>query len=128
MEENDGIDEKLVHEILDNFKILANISDNSKDDMLEILVRGICTNILIKTNRRTFPEKLKHVAINIVNDAYLASKNDADLQSVQSMSEFDRTVNFGLADNVKTKLNLIAQKQVEDNEKLINRFRLLYKT
>ena len=47
------------------------------------------------------------------------------------MSEAGRSVTFG-ATQVSTvlanNLNLIAQKQLEENEKLINKFKLLYKT
>jgi len=132
-----SIPSTIVNEILDNVKLLLNIerpTDNTKIDeykrkidIITLYIQAICTNILIKTNRRTFVEDLKYVAIDMIVDKFNSNKTDAELQSIQSMSEYDRSVNFGVSNVQQTKLNLIAQKQVEDNEKLINRYRLLYR-
>ena len=44
------------------------------------------------------------------------------------MSEYDRTVNFGASSILANRLNLIAQKQLDENDMLINKFKLLYRT
>lgn len=127
MENNKGISHELIDDIVDNIKILNNITDSKSDNILELYTEAICTNILIKTNRRIFPPELKYVVIDLVGNKLLSDKNDSELQSIQSMSEFDRSVNFGVSGPLQAKLNLIAQKQLDDNEKLINHFKLLYK-
>ena len=127
MENNKGITDELIDDIVDTIKILNNINDTKLDNLLEIYTRALCTNILIKTNRRIFPPELKYVVIDLVGDKLLSNKDESELQSIQSMSEFDRSVNFGVSNPLQAKLNLIAQKQLDDNEKLINHFKLLYK-
>ena len=97
--------------------------------LLTLYIKIICNNILIRTNRRIFPEKLKYTVIDLVKDKFDSNNtNSEDIQSIQSMSEAGRSVNFGVSSVISNKLNLIAQKQLDENEILINRFRLLYKT
>lgn len=129
MDENkNGITPELISDILQNVKILSGITDNSKDQLLTVYINMICNNILIKTNRRVFVPELKYVVINLVKDKYDTIQTDADLQSVQSMSEYDRSVTFGVSEPIKYKLNLIAEKQLDENENLINKYKLLYRT
>lgn len=129
METNDrGITPELITDILNNVKISKGIADTSKDSLLILYIKAICTNILIKTNRRMFVPDLKYIVIDLVMDKYDSLIANAELTSIQSMSEYDRTVTFGVSGPLQYKLNLIANKQLDDNEKLINRFRLLYKT
>ena len=97
--------------------------------LLTLYIRMICENILIKTNRRIFPEPLKNVVINLVKDKFDSNNtNNPELNSIKSMSEYDRTVSFGASSTLETRLNLIAQKQLDENEQLINKFKLLYRT
>ena len=102
------------------------------DDIIALLtlyIKMICNNILIKTNRRMFPPDLKYVVVNLTKDKFDSNnKSDPELQIIKSMSEYDRSVNFGTSDTLQTRLNLIAQKQLDENEQLINRFKLLYRT
>ena len=98
-------------------------------NLLTYYINEICNNISIKTNRTKFPEGLKYLAIELTNDAYeMYNSNTTDnKQSIQSMSETGRTVNFGISDTWKTKYQILINRQLNDNEKLINRYRLLYK-
>lgn len=154
MEENQdqnqdrGITEELIQEILDNVCLVLNIVEPEQpeeeteeyekekaeyDRIIEILklyIQAICTNILIKTNRRMFIPDLKYIVCNLVVDKYTndIGSNDSDINSIQSMSEAGRSVNFGISNALLNKLNLIAQKQIEENETLINKYKLLYKT
>lgn len=135
---DDGITTNLIQDILNNVKIILNLTDTNKDNLLIIYINAICHNLLIKTNRKVFVEDLKYVVIDLVKNKYIdylgTIKSTDDIttnQSIQSMSEAGRSVTFG-ATQVSTvlanNLNLIAQKQLEENEKLINKFKLLYKT
>lgn len=110
-------------------KLLPEIKPGEKS-ILEFYINKICNDILIKTNRNSFPIGLKHLVIQLTLDAFEIYKADniEDKQSIQSMSETGRTVNFGVSDTWKTKYQILINKQLNDNEKLINRYRLLYKT
>lgn len=151
-ENNDrGITEKLIKEILENVCLILDIKepvlpenprpeqqeqyDKEKAEydntiaLLTLYIKMICNNILIKTNRRMFPPDLKYVVVNLTKDKFDSNnKSDPELQIIKSMSEYDRSVNFGTSDTLQTRLNLIAQKQLDENEQLINRFKLLYRT
>ena len=129
MEENNGITQELINFILTNVKLMLGIEDASQDSLLTLYINIICHNFLIRVNRRVFPEKAKYLMIDLVKDKFDSNNTtDPQLQAIQSMSEYDRTVNFGVTSTVANKLNLIAQKQLDNNEILINKFKLLYKT
>lgn len=129
MENNDrGITPELITDILNNIKLLRGITDSSKDALITLYIKAVCTNILIKTNRRMFVPDLKYVVMDLVMDVYDSLINNQELGSIKSMSEYDRTVTFGIEEHLKYKLDLIAKKQLDDNEKLINRYKLLYRT
>ena len=116
-----GITGALIDEILQWVKSMNGITDASQDELLTLYIRAVCTNILIKTNRRVFPPELKYVVIDLVRDKFsLNNTNDPELNAIKSMSEAGRIV--------AAKLKLIAEKQLADNERLINKFKLLYKT
>ena len=137
------IDEKLFEFIYSQVLLLNGVTipgaDASQDEknkyeqlknLLTYYINEICNNILIKTNRNTFPEGLKYLAVELTNNAYemYNSNNTDNNQTIQSMSETGRTVNFGVSDTWKTKYQILINRQLNDNEKLINRYRLLYKT
>ena len=124
-----GITGVLIDEIMQAVKIINGITGSNLDELLTIYIKAICTNILIKTNRRKFPPDLKYVAIDLVRDKFsLTDADNPDLNAIKSMSEAGRSVTFGATDVIKARLELLAEKQITDNEKLINKFKLLYKT
>lgn len=128
--------------ILDNVKLLIGLdelSDKATEedkkqhkntiDKLTFYINYLCKQILIKTNRYNFPEDLKYLVINLTCDTYdLHMKPSEENTEVQSVSETGRSVTFGTNDSYKTKFQMLIAKQIEDNEKQINRYRLLYKT
>lgn len=135
------ISDELMEFILSNIKIylgIKELSENATDEqkaeyqfqekLLKLYINMICKNIIIKTNRNKFPEDLRYLVIDLVKDKFDSNKTDDEIQSIQSMSETGRSVNFGTSNVLSAKLNLIAQKQIDENEKLINRYRLVYKT
>ena len=78
-----------------------------------------------------FVPELKYIVVDLVKDKFdLNNGNtaDSDIQSIQSMSEAGRSVNFGVPNVIANRLNIIAQKQLNDNQAIINKYRLLYKT
>lgn len=139
-EKNDkGITIELIRDILSNVKLVLNITDISKDNLLILYIDMICNKILLKVNRRMFPIELKYIVIDLVKNAYIMYLNDlkgindigTSNNSVQSMSEAGRSVSFGatnISNDLANKLNVLAQKQIDENEFLINKKKLLYKT
>lgn len=127
-ENKNGITDELINEILANVKLIKAITDSSKDELLTLYIKAVCNNILIKIHRRVFPEQLKYVVTDLVIDKMFGEQSSEELKSIQSMSEFDRSVNFGVSDDILARLNIIAKKQVEENMHLIFEFRLPYKT
>lgn len=129
MENNDGITPQLITFILSNVKLEEGITDTEKDALLTLYIEIVCHNFLILTNRNVFPERAKYLMIDLVKDKFDSNNTLApELQAIQSMSEYDRTVNFGVTSTVEARLNLIAQKQLDENAQLINKFKLLYRT
>lgn len=136
---DDGISIELIRDILNEVKMSQGLTDTSKDNIIIMYINQICHKILIKTNRRIFVPKLKYVVTDLVNNAYIMYLNNLkgindinnSSNSIQSMSEAGRSVSFGatnISGDLANKLNLLAQKQLEENELLINKFKLLYKT
>lgn len=123
-----GITNKLITEILDGVKLILNITDTSKDELFTLYIKILCTNILIKTNRRIFVPDLKYLVIDLVVNKFNTDTPDEEIQSIVSMTEYDRTVNFGVSNVLQTKLTLLAQKQLQENDILINKYKLLYRT
>lgn len=125
---NDGITPELIAEILTYVKRMKGIKDTSQDELLSTYILMICKNILIRTRRDKFPTQLKYVVVDLVCDKMLANEPDEDVKSIQSMSEYDRSVNFGVSETVKAKLQLLAEQQIDANLHLIFEYRLLYRT
>ena len=148
---DNGITYKLINEILENVCLLNNIEEpevpaqnadasvvtkyneelkvyQHQINIITYYIKAICNNILIETNRRKFVPELKYVVINLVNDQLISDKSIDEFQSIQSMSEAGRSVNFGVSNELAQKLNLLAQKQLNENELLISKYRLLYKS
>lgn len=128
MNYNDNIiPDDLMESILTNVELY--LGENTYDKKLIILyINILCQNIIIQTNRKKFPEELRYLIIDLVKDKFDSNKPDSEIQSIQSMSETGRSVNFGTSGILATKLNLIAQRQLESYTNLINRYRLVYRT
>ena len=121
------ISDELMEFILNNVELY--LGENTYDKKLIILyINMLCQNIIIQTNRNKFPEALRYLVIDLVKDKFDINKPDSEIQSVQSMSETGRSINFGTSGVLATKLSLIAQKQLEEHTSLINRYRLVYRT
>lgn len=126
---NDGITQELINFIITNVKLISGIEDASQDNLLKLYATMLCNNFLIKTNRRMFPEKAKYLMIDLTKNKFdVNNTSDPELNAIRSMSEYDRSVTFGASSILENKLNLIASKQLDDNEQLINKFKLLYRT
>lgn len=125
---NKGITDELVADIVADVKTLEGISNTVNDNILILYAKLVCWNILIYTRRRMFAIELYPVAVQLVKDKFDINKSSDDLKSIQSMSEYDRSVSFGISDELKSKLDLIAKDQIDSNKHLLNEFRLLYRT
>lgn len=137
------IDSEVFKYIYDNLLLVNNITvpdDTANEEdkkaysnlskILEYYINKICTDIIIMTNRNNFPNDLKDVVVSLASDAYelyKSSSNAGTTQNIQSMSEDGRSVSFGSAEEWKTKYNTLIATQLAQNEKIINRYRLLYK-
>ena len=143
MEANEVSDE-LFNFILKNIKLTQNIQElpetateeekaeyENKINLIKYFINKVCMEIKIRTNRNAFPDGLKYVAIDMINDLYYSYNTDTNTdnnQTIQSMSENGRSVNFGISDVLATKLNLLLQRKLNSYDTLINRYRLMYKT
>lgn len=113
--------------ILNNIKLL---NPDVKEEILKFYINKAIQEITIKTNRIKFPDDLKYLVIDLINDMLAINNmntNSQEAQSIKSMTEQDRKVDFGLDSYSQTRFNLLLQQKLLDNEKLINRYRLMYK-
>jgi len=122
------IPDALLTEILGYVKTYNRITDTTQDNLIELYIRMLYNNILVYIRRSEFPLQLKYVLVDLVNDRFFSNTPDSSLKSIQSMSEYDRSVSFGTSDELKARLDILAKQQVQDNVHLLNEFRLLYKT
>ena len=134
MTQNDkGITNEFISDILRHVKLILNIVDSSKDAILVFYINALCTNILIKTNRKIIIPDMKYTIINLVIDKYISDNNfingmsEEASKSIQSMSEAGRSVTFGVSSSFTNTLDLLAKQQLDENENLIRKFKLLYK-
>lgn len=123
MEDNNNTSEQTES----NSKTSEQIEYEHKIYLLVLYIKMICNNILIKTRRKVFPRELKDVVVNLVVDKFNSNTPDNEMQQIQSMTEYDRTVNFGVSSITKTKLEMMARKQLDEYDSLINEYRLLYR-
>ena len=113
--------------ILNNAKLL---NSNIDEKILKFYIDKTIQEITIKTNRNNFPSDLKYLVIELLNDALsINNMNESATanQSIKSMSEGDRKVDFGLDSYSQARFNLLLEQKLNDNAKLINRYRLMYK-
>lgn len=143
MEKTNIIDDNLMNFVLSNIKLLLNLEEPPKEateevvkeyknkiDIITLYVNTFCQEVIIKTNRSSFPEELKYLVIDCTIDMYnsfIINTDNDTVQQVQSMSETGRSVTFGTPENLKYKFQLLAANHISNNEKLINRYRLMYK-
>lgn len=120
--------------IYKNVVLLNNISvsDGQSTNIIKYLIDKTCHDITIMTNRNKFPKDLKFLVVDLVTNAFEVIKSDSSTgtntnESIKSMSENGRSVNFGTTDTWKTKYDLLVANQISTNEKLINKYKLLYK-
>ena len=124
---NEIIDANTYSFILNNTKLL---NQNINEEILKFYINKAIQEITIKTNRIKFPSDLRYLVIDLINDTFAINNmnsNSSEMQTIKSMTEQDRKVDFGLDSYSQTRFNLLLQQKIEDNQKLINRYKLLYK-
>ena len=113
--------------ILHNVKL---INKNYNEELLVFYTDKAIQDIVTKTNRNKFPEGLKYLVVDMITDILdinKANSTSSESQGIKSISEGDRKVDFGMDSYSQARFNLLLQQKITDNEKLINRYRLLYK-
>ena len=65
---------ELITDILKEFKILNGIDNALNDDLYKIYIKMAIQQILNLTNRYKFPQELRYVVMNLINDFYNDSK------------------------------------------------------
>lgn len=94
------------------------------------IINKLVREIVILTNRNTFPTDLKYLAVDLVNNAYsvIANESNPDTnQNINSMSEAGRSVSFGATQTWQMKYQMLLEQQLKAVEVLINKYKLLYK-
>lgn len=113
--------------ILHNVKL---INKNYEEELLVFYTDKAIQDIVIKTNRNKFPDDLKYLVVDLITDILdinKANSTSSESQGIKSISEGGRKVDFGMDSYSQARFNLLLQQKITDNEKLINRYRLLYK-
>lgn len=113
--------------ILHNAKLMHK---NFDEEVLTYYVDKTINDITIKTNRIKFPTDLKYLVIEILGDALDINKitnNSSENQGIKSISENDRRVEFGMDNFSQARFTALIEQKIADNEKLINKYKLLYK-
>ena len=113
--------------ILHNAKLM---NKDYNEEILIFYIDKVINDITIKTNRNKFPTDLKYLVVDLIGDLLDTNKvinNSSEQQGIQSLSENGRSVNFGMDSFSQSRFNMLLQQKISDNEKLINRYRLLYK-
>ena len=121
------IDDNTYAFILNNVKLF---NSDKKEELLRFYIDKTIQEINNKTNRNNFPSDLKYLVVDLVNDGIAINKMDnepSQNQSINSMSEGGRSVNFGIDSYSQNRFNALLQQKLADNEKQINRYKLLYK-
>ena len=136
-----GITDELINEILDNLLLLLGVSEPDENapekdlieyeikvDVLKYLITETCVKTLIRTRRETFPEALKYLVTDVVKYIYTTDIDDEDLSAIQSMSEAGRSISYGVSTVIQAKVSASIQKQLDERDRLIYEYRLMYKT
>ena len=128
-------DNELINGILKEFKMLNSISNVLNDDLYKLYIKKSIQTILNLTNRYNFPNELRYVVLDLVNEFY----NDNDFmksvtggevnQSIKSISEEGRQVTFGNASEstINSLLSAYISNRLNMRRQEIYRYRLLYK-
>lgn len=129
------MDNELIGIILKDFKLVNNISNNQNDDLFRVYIKKAIQSILNLTNRYEFLEELIYVVLDLVNEFYNDNSilstitNSQSSESIKSITEKDRTVEFGNSSEstINSLLSVYINDKLQLRIKEINKYRLLYK-
>ena len=129
--------EKLITDIIKDFKTENNIADSVNDDLFNLYARKAVRSILNLTNRIKFPPELKYMVLDIMNDYYseksaksLVINTESNASgSIKEIEEDGRKVIY--QDNSDTTINSLISLDIANRldmrKREIYRYRLLYK-
>jgi hypothetical protein len=126
--------DELIIDILKDFKLYNNIDNDDKNDIFKLYIKKAIQSILNLTNRCEFPDELKYVVLDMVNDFYLTNVSQLNLANedsnyVKQISEEGRSVTFG--NMTELALNSLLSNDIANKlemcKKEINKYKLLYK-
>jgi len=128
-------DNELINGILKEFKMLNSISNVLNDDLYKLYIKKSIQTILNLTNRYVFPNELRYVVLDLINELYndngfiKSVTNNETTQSIKSISEEGRQVTFGNASEstVNSLLSSYISNRLDIRKQEINRYKLLYK-
>ena len=138
---NKEVFEKLINDIIKDFKLENNITDSLNDDLYNLYCRKAINSILNLTNRIRFPLGLRYIVLDMMNDFYLdniitkkiLNNTDDDsktsINSISQIEEEGRKVTFNDSDNstINSILTNDIQNKLDSRMKEIYRYKLLYK-
>lgn len=129
--------EKLITDIIKDFKTENNITDSVNDDLFNLYAKKAVSSILNLTNRIKFPPELKYMVLDIMNDYYseksaksLVINTESNASgSIKEIEEDGRKVIY--QDNSDTTINSLISLDIANRldmrKREIYRYRLLYK-
>ena len=128
-------DNELINGILKEFKMFNSISNVLNDDLYKLYIKKSIQTILNLTNRYVFPNELRYVVLDLINELYndngfiKSVTNNETTQSIKSISEEGRQVTFGNASEstVNSLLSSYISNRLDIRKQEIYRYRLLYK-
>ena len=130
------INSAIKEEILKDFKTYNDIKNqDDKENLFKLYVDKATQTILNLTNRIKFPEPLRYIVLDLMNDFFdiAKSKNNetptTNTSDISSMSEAGRSISFGnqSATYYSTLISKHIDEQLEIRRKEIYRYRLLYR-
>ncbi len=132
----EDINSAIKENILKDFKVYNDIKNaDDKENLFKLYVDKAVQTILNLTNRLSFPEPLRYIVLDLMNDFFdvAKSKNNetpaTTVKDITSMSERGRTVSFGSqsATYYSTLISKHIDEQLDMRMKEIYRYRLLYR-
>ncbi|MEG1756765.1 MAG: phage head-tail connector protein [Clostridia bacterium] len=91
-------------EMLDKLKLLAGITDNTQDNLLQLLLDIVTDKVLANTNQPYLPTACGTLAVEIAYDSYLIRQQGANAEagqitgSVSSVSNNGQSVGYRAGD------------------------------
>ena len=130
--------EKMVTDIIKDFKTVNNILDSEKDDVINIYCRKAVQSILNLTNRIKFPVGLKYIVLDIMTDFFteqsaksqvITNDSNASNNSIKEIQEEGRRVVYQDNDvsSINTVISLDIANRLAMRKTEIYRYKLLYK-